>query len=293
MNRLGVAVPPGVSLVPAVALALAACGGGSSSGAPETGAGGAGGAGESFDDGAPTGGATGSGEPATETPGASSGPEAPPADAESATYEVRLESLWLVEDYPQDFPDGESGSAHLSHVGGATHNVAVSFWEPGEPASRGLEDVAETGRIELFLAEEVVPAIEAGTADSSVALREYTFSSPYTLGIGLPTEARFEIEVRRDWPLLTLVTMLGPSPDWFVGTDGLALREAGAWRDEVSVELPLYDGGTKSGMSPVMGGPDLVPPEPVRLIAYDPVTGTYGPSETPQTLARLTLRRTR
>ena len=222
--------------------------------------------------------------------------EAPPelaADAESALYTATLSSLWFAEDYPQDFPDGEVGSAHLSHVGGATHNAAVSFWEPGETLGPGVEDIAETGRIEIFLAEEAAPAIENGTADSAIAFREYIFSSPYTRDIGLPTEKSFEIEMRRPWPLLTLVTMLGPSPDWFVGVSGLALHEDGAWHDALTLELPLLDGGTKSGLSPVMGGPDVVPPEPVRPIAYDPATGTYGPTDTPQILARLVLERVR
>ena len=216
-----------------------------------------------------------------------------PADVPSALYEVTLQSLWFAENYPQDYPDGERDSAHLSFIGGAAHNAAVSFWEAGEPVSSGAEDVAETGRIEIFLEEEVRPAIENGTAGSTIAIREFTFSSPYTIGIGLPTERRFELEMDREWPLVSLLTMLGPSPDWFVGVDDLPLHENGAWRDAVTLDLPLHDAGTKSGMSPFMGGPDLVPPEPVRLIAYDPASGTYGPSDTPQTLARIVFVRTR
>lgn len=46
-------------------------------------------------------------------------------------------------------------------------------------------------------------------------------------------------------------------------------------------------------MTPVLGGPDIISPEPVRLIAYDPASGTYGPTETPQILARLVLERVR
>ena len=212
-----------------------------------------------------------------------------PPEAEVAGYTVTLQSLWFEEDYPQDFP----GNAHLSYVGGATHNAAVSFWEPGATASFGLEDVAESGRVEIFLAEEVTPAIENGTADSAIAFREFTFSGPDTLAIGLPTQKSFDIEVRRDWPRVTLVTMLGPSPDWFVGVDGQPLHEEGAWIGALSVDLPLYDGGTKSSVTPVMGGPDIVPPIPIELIAYDPASGTYGPSETPQIIARLLFERVR
>lgn len=210
-------------------------------------------------------------------------------DAETVTYSVTLESLWLVDDYPQGFPD----DAHLSHVGGATHNAAVSFWEPGTVVSRGMEDMAETGRIEILLADEVVPAIENGTADSTIAFREYVHSSTEALANGVDNRLTFELEMNRAWPRITLVTMLGPSPDWFVGVDGLALFTEGAWQAELSVDLPLYDGGSKSGMEPVMGGPDVIPPLPVAFTAYDAATGTYQPSETPQTIARLSFERLR
>ena len=42
-----------------------------------------------------------------------------------------------------------------------------------------------------------------------------------------------------------------------------------------------------------MGGPDLIPAEPIALIAYDEASGTYLPSDTPQNIARLTFTRTR
>lgn len=223
--------------------------------------------------------------PTDETPSVTG----PPSDAESASYSVTVESFWFVEDYPQGFPV----DAHLSYIGGATHNAAVSFWEPGGTVSPGMEDMAETGRISLFLADDVTPAIENGTADSTIARREYIFSSPEAFADGNVNVATFDVEMQRAWPRVTLVTMLGPSPDWFVGVDGLPLYEEGAWRDTVAVDLPLYDGGSKSGMEPIMGGPDIVPLAPIELIAYDPLSGTYGPSDTPQNLARVSFRRTR
>lgn len=213
--------------------------------------------------------------------------EALPADAEAAGYSVKLESFWFVDDFPQGFPD----NAHLSHIGGATHNAAVSFWEVGETITRGMEDVAESGRIEIFLDEEIRPAIENGTADSAIARREFIFSSPRTFDLGLVNEATFDIAVKRDWPLVTLVTMLGPSPDWFVGVGGLPLYEDGAWHDLVTIDLPLFDGGTKSSVEPIMGGPDIRPPIPIALVAYDAATGTYQPTDTPQNIARLTFTR--
>ena len=41
--------------------------------------------------------------------------------------------------------------------------------------------------------------------------------------------------------------MLAPRPDWFVGVDGVSLRENGSWLDSKVVELVVFDAGTDSG----------------------------------------------
>lgn len=203
-----------------------------------------------------------------------------PASGDQARYTVTLENLWGVEDFPQGFPD----DAHLSLVGGATHNSAVSFWELGELASRGIEDMAEAGLIDILLLDEVVPAIENGTADSMVKVREYTDAKID----GVPGTRIFEISMQADWSLISMVTMLGPSPDWFVGVSGLSLREDGNWVTQLIIDLPLYDAGTKSDITPIMGGPDIIPTDPIGLVAYNAATGVYLPTTEPQNVARLT-----
>ena len=203
----------------------------------------------------------------------------------SASYRVTLENFWGVEDFPQGFPDG----AHLSLIGGALHDGSVTFWEPGRAASPGIEDMAETGRIDVLLFDEVMPAIAAGSAGGLVEVREFT--GPMIDGV--PGTKTFDIDVDSRWPLLTLATMLGPSPDWFVGVHGLALDTDAGWAPSLSVELPLHDGGTKSDIQPVMGGADIIPGVPVALVAYDDATGTYLPTDVPQIVARLNLERVR
>ena len=197
-----------------------------------------------------------------------------------ARYRVTLENLWGADDFPQGFPE----EAHLSLVGGATHNVAVSFWNEGEIASKGIEDMAEAGLIDRLLFDEVGPAITNGTANSTIEFREYTDAKI----AGLPGRQVFEIEMDVEWPLVSLVTMLGPSPDWFVGVSGLSLLVNGEWTTQLSVDLPLYDGGSKSDITPIMGGPDIIPPNPIGLVAYDKATGVYLPTDEPQNVARLT-----
>ena len=208
----------------------------------------------------------------------------PALGVEQARYGVTIENDWGVDDFPQGFPD----DAHLSLIGGATHNEAVSFWEIGEPATRGIEDMAETGMIDILLGDEVVPAIENGSADSQVAVREYTGAKVD----GVPGTKVFEIAMNRAYPLVTLVTMLGPSPDWFVGVSGERLYdEVAGWLPDVEVALPLMDGGTKTDITPVMGGPDIIPGEAIGYVAYQPATGVYLPSDVAQIVGRLRFER--
>lgn len=48
-------------------------------------------------------------------------------------------------------------------------------------------------------------------------------------------------------PVLSTMTMIAPSPDWFTGTSSLELSDGKTWYAEVSVETMPYDAGTDSG----------------------------------------------
>ena len=196
-----------------------------------------------------------------------------------ATYKVLISNFWGAEEFPQEFPD----HAHLSLWGGATHNSAVSFWNLDEVASKGIEDVTEAGLIDVLLFDEVAPAISQGTAGSMIEVRQFTDAAMD----GQPGMLEFELTVTQGHSLVTMLSMLGPSPDWFVGVSGQSMQNDGLWLDELIVDSPLYDGGTKSDIIPVMGGPDIIPADPISLVAYDVTTGTYLPTQTPQIVAQI------
>lgn len=203
-----------------------------------------------------------------------------------ASYRVTVRNFWSARDYPEGFPE----DAHFSLFGGAVHDSTYSMWEFGEPPSTGIEDMAETGRIDILLFDEVAPFVELGSVDSLIEVRVYTDPA-----VGdVAGELEFEITVTQDHPLVSMVSMLGPSPDWFVGVDGQTLQigdDVVEWTESVVVPLPLYDGGSKSDVIPVMGGPDIIPPDPIGLVAYDQATGTYQPSSEEQIVGELVFTR--
>ena len=161
---------------------------------------------------------------------------APPAAAQdggasAATYEVTFQGNWTLE----STPGGVVSNAHFTTLIGAVHNDDVTFWQSGGRASPGVEQVAETGITSRFRSE-----LEASPHAAAIVSRSVAFG-----GTG---SATFSIDVTRDHPLVTLLSMIGPSPDWFVGINGRSLLdESGRWTARDEVDLFPYDAGTEDG----------------------------------------------
>ena len=173
--------------------------------------------------------------PSSALPRTTTGPGSEPGavPAGPATYRATLRSVWTAAAFGTQFPSG----AHFSGLVGATHHTGAAFWTEGRPAALGIQNVAELGSKDAFI-NEVNLAIGAGTAGT-------VLSGPAISGS--QTEAMLSFTVSPSHPLLTLVSMVAPSPDWFVGVGGLALYQDGAWKDKLSMPLEVYDTGTDSG----------------------------------------------
>ena len=177
--------------------------------------------------------------------------------AASARYRVTFRAAWSAATHPIDFPT----NPHFSPLVGATHATSVSFWREGALATPGMKDMAERGRTSP-LDTEMRAAISAGTADQLIVGGDID-TSPGTVSV--------EFDVARNYALVTLVSMVAPSPDWFVGVSGLALYENGAWVQERDVALPGWDAGTDSGST--FAAPDAIttPPALITRIVTAPL----------------------
>jgi hypothetical protein len=184
-------------------------------------------------------------------------PSPTPTPAATARYRVTFDATWSAATHPTDIP----GNAHFSGLIGGTHGAAVTFWQEGGLASEGIRLMAERGR-QSPLDLEVGAAIGAGTAQHVLAGEDVPQS---------PGSTSLDFDAGRDFPLVTLVTMVAPSPDWFVGVSGLSLIENGAWVEEKVVFLHPYDAGTDSGAT--FSSVDLVtqPREPIHRIDMGPL----------------------
>lgn len=62
------------------------------------------------------------------------------------------------------------------------------------------------------------------------------------------TTSTFRVDSKKH--LVSLASMLGPTPDWVVGVDGLDLcMKNCSWVENIVMDLYLYDAGTDSGIT--------------------------------------------
>lgn len=152
-----------------------------------------------------------------------------PPPAASATYTVTLAITWDASTHPTTLPP----NSHVSPPVVVTHGEVGDLFVRGAAASAGIERMAETGATSQLRFE---------MANDPTVSSVQTGSSLFGSG-----ERRFEVTVTTEAALASLVTMLAPSPDWFVGVRDVDLFAGGSWADEVTVELRNYDAGTDSG----------------------------------------------
>ena len=210
--------------------------------------------------------------------GATTAPDAIPSPVPSASpaaararYVVVFDATW------HETTHAVPPNPHFSGLIGGTHGDAVRFWEEGGIASEGMKRMAEIGA-QSPLDEEVVAAMAVGTAEALLAGENLR---------GSPGSTRLEFEVSLDYPLVTLVTMVAPSPDWFVGVSALSLFENGDWVREKEVALTPWDAGTDSGVTFVSADRPTRPRQAIARITTAPlaVNGVAAP------LGRFTFRR--
>jgi len=174
----------------------------------------------------------------------------------TAKYKVTFHSTWSKDSHPDDFPS----NPHFSGLIGASHNDKVYFWREGELASSGIKNMAETGsksplNKEIFIAYLKKSAFQLLSGDGMQ-------SSPGFVNL--------TIKVSQDYPLVTLVSMIAPSPDWFVGVDSLNLFENSTFIDQKTEILYAYDAGTDSGTNYTSQNEPTEPPEHIFLIETSP-----------------------
>lgn len=178
--------------------------------------------------------------------------------AQSARYQITFDAMWTATDFPTNFP----GNAHFSPIVGTAHNQQVVFWEvDGQPATIGIESMAESGSTSA-ISSEITAAQISG----------YSLGISQGSGIGSGDgDISVEFDVSTNYPLISFVSMVAPSPDWFVGISGFSLLDGeGNWKVHEEISLRVYDAGTDLGLRPTSANQDNSADNlPITLLSSD------------------------
>ena len=175
----------------------------------------------------------------------------------TARYRVTFTAIWTSATHPTDYPS----NAHWSGLIGMSHNADVALFELGKLASAGIVSMAETG-FKFPLTSEIQNAVMAETGLTLIS------------GGGIsPGSGSVSVEFDMDYfyPLISITSMIAPSPDWFVGVNQLSLLENGDWVNQKTVQIGVYDAGSDSGSSFRSGNQPTNPRENITMITTPPL----------------------
>ena len=151
-----------------------------------------------------------------------------------ATYTVAFQGAWNTTVTTGGVPSG----AHFTTLIGGVHNADVTFLREGGMATAGVESMAELGGTGT-LANEVRAAQPNALSVLQGSAGNIGPTGSSTINMVMLTT---------DHPRVTLLSMVAPSPDWFVGVSGLSLLDAqGNWLSSQTVNLYPWDAGTEEG----------------------------------------------
>lgn len=168
--------------------------------------------------------------------------------AQEAVYKIEFFSNWSIDTHPTNFP---TGSDHWSTLIGTTHNTNISFFEIGQLATEGVEQVAENGSNTL-ITQEINTSITNNNA------YELILGSGLSTGLGTITIENVNIDI--DFPYISLITMIAPSPDWVAQINSINLIDSNAnWRPSISIDIYATDTGTDSGTTYTSSNMDTNP----------------------------------
>lgn len=163
-------------------------------------------------------------------------PAGAPMDA--AEYTLVFRSNWTKSNHPFEYPAaGAVTGPHFSGIIGTSHNGSYSLFRDGSTPTPGLEKLSEEGK-HSPLDEEIRAAIANGSAGAlfeTGGLRDFNDSLVTT------------VRVDASHPMVSLVAMIAPSPDWFAGVADLNLMDNGQWVASKIVQLYAWDSGGDEG----------------------------------------------
>jgi hypothetical protein len=178
-------------------------------------------------------------------------------------YSCVLSNNWSGVSHPVDY-QSVSGSAHWSPPVLLAHNKYVDLWSPGEMASPGIENVAETGSRPTLQTEIKVLQNQGLAGDMVVGSDQFNAVDP--------SQVLQSITLSPSFPYLSSISMMAPSPDWFSGLESFCPRGPGGfWFQSFEIATYPFDAGTEQGTTYTIANEAESPHGPIFQLTRDTV----------------------
>lgn len=177
---------------------------------------------------------------------------------ETAKYTVTFVPTWNPTTHPLEYPITHAKHGLLVPPIGATHGPEYALFAAGKKPTPGLERLSEMGKHDPLDAE-IKQAIADGKAGSLIELTEGS-EGP----VHVPLSHSFDVQ--KQYPRVSIVGMIAPSPDWFYGVGNVGLLQEGKWVSAVTVEARVWDSGGDAGTTYMAEDVDLTPKQPTQLV---------------------------
>ncbi|MCG8411118.1 MAG: spondin domain-containing protein [Bacteroidales bacterium] len=152
---------------------------------------------------------------------------------ESVTYNITFTLNWSSTNFPTDYPS----NPHFSPMTGWSHKPGVNHFKLGATATDGLENVAETGSTTPLDSE----------LRTRIANQEGLNFYKGKLYLGGTGTISMQVSVNTTFSAISLITMIAPSPDWYIGIVDVNLIENGEFIQNKTLNAVVYDAGTDDG----------------------------------------------
>ena len=167
-----------------------------------------------------------------------------------ANYKVEVTGKWKSPEFTVP------GGVHFTLFSGMVHNQNAFLWQESKQASKGVENIAETGSTIRFQTE----------VDSMIAAKNAS-SVFYITAPGPTATTTGNIYCNSNYSFISFESMIAPSPDWFVGISNFNLMKNRQWIADTTINLYVYDAGTEDGDVFGYANPDTSPQQNIVLLA--------------------------
>ena len=186
-------------------------------------------------------------------------------------YEVVFRSTWDPADAP--------AQAHFSPLVAASHTPGAPFWDVGAASQSGVAALATTGE-----AAALEASLRANRTTGGVC--QVAVGPPVPMSAGV---ARLTIGATEGCSSVSVMSAIGPSPDWFVGLSDQPLRQGDAWIEESVVPARVFDAGVDDGAAFTAADRATQPRAPITECANP----AFRSGDTPAPIGTFTLTRIR